>query len=780
MFKRLSQARISLRLPALIVGTLIMTVIVASETYYLQFRKEAEIAAEQKSEVLTAQVTNSLQNWFHSLDQQLDTLAEDPNTALAIQRFGDALQAGGSVSLRDVRQMYHESNSFPMGELNKLQDAGDGSLYSSFHRKEHGFFDGVTERFGFYDLFLIDPDGDVIYTVYKEADFGTNLVAGTYASSGLGQVFREAMSAQNGDLSFVDFAPYAPSAGAPAAFIARKVMTQDGSVAGVLALQLPQDGPFQVISNIGGLGAADEVYLLGEDALARTVSRSDTDLGLLDPAPNTAAGDAVRAETDGYFPHVSGLSGAPAMVTVSEIPVFDQHWHIIVELDEASQFNALTRLRHTMFAFVAIGLVASALLGWLMARSITKPLAGFAHAMEEIANERYETKIPNTERGDELGGVSRILEDFRIKLQQSSEAARLREMATAEQERVVADISGGLRRLSSGDLTSALNEPFDSDYEQLRLDFNATVDTLNTLMLSISDNASEIRSRAEEISGSSDDLSRRTENQAATLEQTAAALDELTSSVRSAADGAAEVERVVTEARAEAEQSGKVVNDAVDAMSQIKKSSDEIAQIINVIDDIAFQTNLLALNAGVEAARAGDAGRGFAVVASEVRALAQRSSDAAKQIKTLIGSSTEQVETGVGLVGRAGGALTSIVDRVGQIAQLVSGIAVGAREQSAGLGEINVGVSQLDQVTQQNAAMVQDATAAAMTLKSEASGLSQLVSRFQLSGKPAEPLAAPMQSAQPFPAVMNVEETFSGPPPKAFAAAGNGPTWTDF
>lgn len=778
MFKRLSQARISLRLPALIVGTLIMTVIVASETYYLQFRKEAELATEQKSQVLTSQVANSLEQWFTSLDRQLETLAEDPNTALALQLFGDALQAGGTTTLGDAWRLYHENNSFPLGELNKLKDAGDGSLYSSVHRKEHGFFDGIANRFGFYDLFLIDPDGDVIYTVYKESDYATNLVAGAYSSSGLGEAFRSAMNATNEETIFVDFAPYAPSAGAPAAFIARKVLKQDGSLAGVLALQLPQDGPFQVISEIAGLSAHDEVYLLGEDTLARTVSRQEGDLALLDPAPETAAGDAVRNDENGYFPHVTGLSGEMAMVTVNEVPVFDQHWHIVVELDEKTQFSALSRLRHTMFAFIAIGLFASAFLGWLMARSITKPLASFASAMEEVANERYETKIPNTDRGDELGGVSRILEDFRIKLQQSSEAARLREIANAEQERVVSDISSGLRRLSSGDLTSTLEEPFDSDYEQLRQDFNATVDTLNTLMLSISENATEIRSRAEEISGSSDDLSRRTENQAATLEETAAALDELTSSVRSAADGAAEVERVVTEARAEAEQSGKVVNDAVDAMSQIKKSSDEIAQIINVIDDIAFQTNLLALNAGVEAARAGDAGRGFAVVASEVRALAQRSSDAAKQIKILIGSSTEQVETGVGLVGRAGGALTSIVDRVGQIAQLVSGIAVGAREQSAGLGEINVGVSQLDQVTQQNAAMVQDATAAAMTLKSEASGLSQLVSRFQLSGNPSAPM--PMAAAQPFAVPAPVAEVYSAPQPKAFAAAGNGPTWTDF
>ena len=216
------------------------------------------------------------------------------------------------------------------------------------------------------------------------------------------------------------------------------------------------------------------------------------------------------------------------------------------------------------------------------------------------------------------------------------------------------------------------------------------------------------------------------------MEETAAALDQLTASVREAAESASEVENVVTKARKDAEESGVIVSEAVDAMSMIRKSSNEISQIIGVIDDIAFQTNLLSLNAGVEAARAGEAGRGFAVVASEVRALAQRSSDAAKQIKLLITSSSEQVETGVGLVGRTGEALASIIDRVSSIDKLVSGIASGSREQSSGLSEINIGMSQLDQVTQQNAAMVEEATAAATTLRTEAAGLTHVVGRFNL------------------------------------------------
>jgi methyl-accepting chemotaxis protein len=293
-------------------------------------------------------------------------------------------------------------------------------------------------------------------------------------------------------------------------------------------------------------------------------------------------------------------------------------------------------------------------------------------------------------------------------------------------------LSVGLRNLSTGNLTQPIEEPFAEDYETLRLDFNNTLDTLTQTIAQVVEASESIRARSAEISHASEDLSARTENQAATLEETAAALDELTASVKSAAEGAREVEKVVNQARTEATESGTVVQGAVDAMNEIERSSEQISQIIGVIDDIAFQTNLLALNAGVEAARAGDAGRGFAVVASEVRALAQRSSAAAKEIKLLISASTQHVDRGVDQVGRAGSALARIVDRVTEISSLVSDIASGAREQSVGLAEVNIGVTQLDQVTQHNAAMVEESTAASLALKQEAAGMATLVAQFAL------------------------------------------------
>jgi methyl-accepting chemotaxis protein len=270
--------------------------------------------------------------------------------------------------------------------------------------------------------------------------------------------------------------------------------------------------------------------------------------------------------------------------------------------------------------------------------------------------------------------------------------------------------------------------------DKLRLDFNAAAETLFEALRVVSSGASAIQSGASEISMATGDLSRRTEQQAANLEETAAALDQITATVRRTAEGAVQARDAMAAAKTDAERSGRIVQDAVTAMGGIEQSSKEINQIIGVIDEIAFQTNLLALNAGVEAARAGDAGRGFAVVASEVRALAQRSADAAKQIKTLISASTQHVASGVDLVGETGRALSRIASQVSEMNGVIAEIAASAQEQATGLNEVNSAVNQMDQMTQKNAAMVEQTTAASLNLANEGQELTRLISRFDLGG----------------------------------------------
>jgi methyl-accepting chemotaxis protein len=397
----------------------------------------------------------------------------------------------------------------------------------------------------------------------------------------------------------------------------------------------------------------------------------------------------------------------------------------------------------------AASLAIAALMGGMLSRTIGAPVAAMTQAMRRLAAGDNNVEVPAMGRKDEVGEMAGAVAHFKTaaveKLRMEAEAAAQRAQAESEREQrerekaaeaeadafAMDSLAQALDHLAAGDLTHRITAPLAPKTERLKRDFNAAADRLRDVLRGINGATGGIHAGSEEIAQASDDLSRRTEQQAASLEETAAALDEITATVRKTASGALEASQVVAQARAGAERSGEIVQQAVTAMSEIETSSAQVNQIIGVIDEIAFQTNLLALNAGVEAARAGEAGRGFAVVAQEVRALAQRSAEAAKEIKTLISTSSQQVETGVNLVAQTGQALRAIVDQVASIDALVKEIAASAQEQSTGLHQVNVAVNQMDQVVQQNAAMVEEATAATHSLKGEAGELAGLVGRFR-------------------------------------------------
>jgi methyl-accepting chemotaxis protein len=401
---------------------------------------------------------------------------------------------------------------------------------------------------------------------------------------------------------------------------------------------------------------------------------------------------------------------------------------------------------------IVVGFALALGLAIFMAHAgITQPMARLRARMDALASGDTTDKIDGLDRGDEIGKMAAAVSVFRDnavdrarleakaeddrQLTESERADRERSKAAeaAVLQRAVEELAAGLGRLASGDLATGINVSFGGELDGLRKDFNNSVNKLNEAMSAVGVNARAINAGANEIRSSADDLSRRTEQQAASIEETAAALEEITTTVRDAAKRAEEASELVASTRKGAEHSGEVVRKAVAAMQQIEKSSGEIGNIIGVIDDIAFQTNLLALNAGVEAARAGEAGKGFAVVAQEVRELAQRSANAAKEIKALIQASGAQVQTGVDLVGETGTALEAIVAQVQEINRHVHAIAEAAREQSIGLQEINTAVNTMDQGTQQNAAMVEQTTAASHGLASEATALTGLLSQFRLA-----------------------------------------------
>ncbi len=523
----------------------------------------------------------------------------------------------------------------------------------------------------------------------------------------------------------------------------------------------------------GFLVSNDPYYLERLDA-----HRNDFKTGLTDLRANgddeiKALVDKTENAADAWYQNVvktgAALAADPAtrgqaMAMVGQKSTADTY---IAEVEDALEavrtketqiLNAARRAQKATAGAAAIavyvGLFAALLIsfgaGWLLTRAMTQPIASMMSDMRRLMNGDTSITVATARRRDEFGQMGGAIIAFRDaavdKQRIETEAAEHRRMTEGERAQVEAEkarvaeedritveaLASGLKAMANGDLTHRLNAAVPARAEQLKADFNSAISQLEQAVSVVVSNVAAIRSGAGEIAQAADDLSRRTEQQAASLEETAAALDQITATVNRTASGARQASDTVKTAKNEAEKSGVVVRDAVQAMGAIEASAREISQIIGVIDEIAFQTNLLALNAGVEAARAGDAGRGFAVVASEVRALAQRSAEAAKEIKVLISASSTQVSSGVGLVGEAGEALQRIAGRVAEIDSLVSEIAASAQEQATGLQQVNTAVNQMDQVTQQNAAMVEQSTAASHSLSQEAETLQGSVARFRV------------------------------------------------
>jgi methyl-accepting chemotaxis protein len=425
--------------------------------------------------------------------------------------------------------------------------------------------------------------------------------------------------------------------------------------------------------------------------------------------------------------------------------------HVGVVSREADEVATLASI--LLAVTVSATLVLVVAIGVVCRRYLVTPLLILVDALRRMTSGQMDVAIPASDRRDELGQLAGATQALRDQLAAA-------ERAKEEQTTLIVDSFGkALARLAEGDMVARIDADLTGPFATIQSDFNAAVTSLQMTLTSVKEAASSINNGAGDIRQASDDLSQRTEQQAASLEETAAAMDEITSMVKETASGAAQANQVVGEARAEATASGAVVQRAIEAMGGIERSSAEISEIISVIDGISFQTNLLALNAGVEAARAGDAGKGFAVVASEVRALAQRSAEAAKDVKTKILASSEQVGDGVRLVGETGDALRRIIDRIAQIDGLVSDIAASAERQATGLHQVNTAVAEMDGVTQQNAAMVEQATAAARSLASDADDMNRQIANFQIGDASAPRLVAHLPSRQ--------VQTTSAPQPRS-------------
>ncbi len=547
------------------------------------------------------------------------------------------------------------------------------------------------------------------------------------------------------------------------------------------------DAQVMISNGLGGLKLPPEPMLVYQKNLGRTDSAWEaletTASGLNLPPEFASAVD--RAKKEYFDPKFDELrlkvfravvAGEKAGVTAEEwTPMSVARLGSLLGVAEAAldiatdhaQKKAAEALRH--LAIMAVLLLASlvfvAVMMLVVTRRVTGPLRNIQGAMLKLAEGDFSVVLPGLDRKDEIGDVANSVERFKVlalekaraeadetlkrqkvEAEMQAQAAEERARTADEQARAMRMLGDGLGRLSEGDLTVRLNDGFSDSYRQIKDDFNMAMERLQATIQAIALATGEVSNAAAEISAATSDLSQRTEEQAASLEETSASMEQISTTVKQNAQNAQHANALTQTTHQVADQGGQVVSEAVSAMARIEESSRKISDIISVIDEIARQTNLLALNAAVEAARAGEAGRGFAVVASEVRSLAQRSSQAAKDIKDLIVNSSMQVNEGVGLVNRAGTSLGKIVESIKEVAGIISEIASASGEQATGLDQVTKALVQMDEVTQQNSALVEQNAATAKTLEEQQTAMRERMGFFKVGDDREAPLAAPIQS----------------------------------
>lgn len=728
--------KLGVKLPLAIVGVSLLGLCLSGATVYYSLRSDTLKEANKQIDYYQSRSANAVREWTQQIDKAISTQSANPAVISAIDEFSAAFTQFEGGALKPLQRAYIDENPHPTGAKDLLNAAPEGSAYDVAHSRIHPLLRNVKNIHSLYDLFLFTPDGNLVYSVYKERDFATNFMSGEWSQSGLGDAFRRAMTSPRDATVFVDFSKYGPSADAPASFAAKPIRGNGGAIIGVIAVQLPSEQLSNIILDSSRLGETSDAFLIGPNGVMRSDSRFSEYSDILKTKVDGPAAESALAGRSGIETYVNRY-GTEVIASFAPLNIEGLNWSLIAE-QSYEEFTAhLIEIRNILVAIFGAVAVGIALVGVLFARRITTPLKRVTDDTRAIAAGDYASEVHEIDRADEIGSIAIALEEMRQSLadaQRSREAqAEQTELAEENLNFVITSLGDGLERLAQGDLTRPISKPFSPEFERLREDFNATQQGLSTTLDEMVGKSDGVGSGAAELNQAADDLARRTESQAAALEETVAALKQLTQGLQEAATNASQANEQTNAASKEAQNSDAVVGRSLEAMKKIQTSSGEITQIITVIDDIAFQTNLLALNAGVEAARAGDAGRGFAVVASEVRALALRCADAAKEIKGLIKQSSSHVQDGVTLVSETGAALKGIVEMVDAIKSLTTGISDASQEQSSGVMEIMAAMDQLDEVTQRNAAMVEEMTAASTVLSSDSVALNSLVSRFQIS-----------------------------------------------
>ena len=728
---RWRRLKLTRKMPIIIAIPTVALMIAISTISFLTARSALTNQRNAEFDQLLTEKSDSLQRWIDTITEDAIVLATGVAAQDAVVEFSADWKNLGSDPGDSLQRLYITDNPNKLGEKDLLMQADDGSAWSATHARFHPGFQSFQRNHGFYDLFLFDLQGNVVYTVFKERDFGTNVLTGPWSKTSLAEVFRAASALPQGQVYISDFAPYAPSADIPAGFVATPIFSATGEKIGVAGLQIPVDEIGRIISNSTLLGETGQIYAVGPDGKARSGSTKEGGHKLLDVMPNLPQIAAAKKGTITRLDKTPGISGNDVVAHSTVFSFFGTEWHIVLEQDLTEANSAANRLLTMALMQAAIVMAIVTALAYWTAHSLTRRITALSNSVGGIAKGDLSSLVNEAKTGDEIGEIARALEKFKVELSQGRVAVQARESAAVEQSKVLADLGSALARLAEGELDCQIPDQFPLDYEELRRSFNQTIAALAVIIGSMKRNADMIDADVRKLGEASENLSRRTENQAATLEQTTAAMDEITSSVNQTAGGARDIVETTKKAHDQAKSGEQISIRTMDAMVAIQESAQQIGNIVQLIEDIAFQTNLLALNAGVEAARAGKVGLGFAVVASEVRALSVRSSESAAEIRSLISKSGANVSKGVALVSDMRTAIEDILAGVSQVTERITDIANGAAEQASGLSEINTGIVLLDKVTQENAAMVDESAAFSRALQQKIGDMRSLMAKFR-------------------------------------------------
>jgi methyl-accepting chemotaxis protein len=641
----------------------------------------ASVALEQEVSLKLSSVLASreahLDSYLGSIIEDLEVVSTSPTTVNAVQQFAAAWSEiegdPGSV----LQQLYIRDNPHPTGEKDKLYDAGDSTTYSAVHAQFHPWFHRLQQTREYYDVFLFDTDGDLVYSVFKELDYATNLVRGEWQGTDLAKVFAAAAaSRQSGFRSFTDFSPYAPSADAPASFIASPILTESGDFVGVLAFQMPVGRLNALMADTQGLGETGETYIVGDDLLMRTDSRFSEESTIL----------VQSVESATVMEALKGNAGIEEILDYRDLPVISSYepfdfegvrWALMAEIDE-SEFSAPVRAMQKVLFFVVLGfLTGIGALGFILARGIARPIVEIAEVATILAGNDTSVSIPHTSREDEIGFMAQAVDTFKAGLiergrlqaeaREAEEAQRREEQdrARLERERVEAEHRASEEH---GQAIESLIGSFEGSVRSVLDGVAAAASELEATSTSMAELAESANSRVTEATGASQVAS---EN----VEAVASASEELSHSISEISEQVGESARIAGEAVSAADEASGMVRHLADDVGRI-------GTVIGLINDIAEQTNLLALNATIEAARAGEAGKGFAVVASEVKALATQTANATGDIESQISS----VQGGSEDMAKS---VEMIREVISQTQTIASGIAAAVEQQNAATSEIS-------------------------------------------------------------------------------------------